>query len=61
MKTIDELSKLDKEIMEREYVRSYRRPPVLVVLGYFVGFLMLIGLFMATVYGLVGLLFQLML
>lgn len=61
MKTMKELRKLDRKIMEEEYVRSYRRPPVLVALGYFVGFLMLIGLFMATVYGLVGLLFQLML
>lgn len=61
MKTIKELSEIDRKIMEEDYVNSYRRPPILIVLGYFIGFLVLIGLFMATVYGLVGLLFQLML
>lgn len=61
MKTIKELSEIDRKIMEEDYVNSYRRPPILIVLGYFIGFLVLIGLFMATVYGTLGILFQLLL
>jgi len=61
MKTIEELNKLDREVMEREYVKSYRKPPILVALMYLFGMLSLIAVFGVLVYGFVGLLYQIIL
>jgi nitrate reductase NapE component len=61
MKTIDELSKTDREIMEQEYVKSYRKPPILVAFMYLFGMLSLLAVFGVLVYGFVGLLYQIIL
>ena len=61
MKTIDELSKTDREIMEQEYVKSYIKPPILVAWMYLFGMLSLLAVFGVLVYGFVGLLYQIIL
>ena len=61
MKTIEELSKLDREITEREYIKSYRKPPWWVVIMYLAGMLSLLAIFFVMVYGFVGILYELIL
>jgi hypothetical protein len=61
MKTIEKLSKTDREIIEQEYVKSYRKPSVLVALLYLAGMLSLFAVFCILVYGFVGILYEIIL
>lgn len=58
MKTLKELRELDRKIMEEDYIKSYRRPTLGVILVWWLFMVISLGVFGVFTYGLAGIFFQ---